>query len=162
MPSPHPVPPSVPPSVPPPVPPSVPPAVPPASAPSVGNEPDDPDPAIDGGIFLLAVAATLPEFWPTAREMIEAGDGEPGDPVVLLELADFVADHLAALGDGRPVLRRALDLIEVLIGCAADPEATSELVGMAFFDSFSLEDRRRLGPWLGPRSRDALEALDLS
>jgi hypothetical protein len=103
---------------------------------------------------------SLPEFLPTFMELVEAGDDDPGDTVCLLELAEFVADRLAVTDVGPTVLERALGLVETLIDCSDDPDHTADLVGMAFFDSFSPTDRRRLTPWLGPRSLVALESLD--
>ncbi len=108
-----------------------------------------------------ALLADLPEFVPDYRALVQGCDDEPGEPVVLIALADFVADRLAALEAERSVLERALGLVEVLIASAADPETTTDLVGLAFFDSFTPEDRRSLTRWLGPCSRQALEALDV-
>ena len=112
--------------------------------------------------------------------MVEACDDDPGEPAVFVELADFVSDRLAVLETGRPELERALGLIEAHLERSDDidastttattaaaattpatPTTPTDLVGLAFFDSFSPEDRRRLVPWLGPRSLAALEALDV-
>jgi hypothetical protein len=115
-----------------------------------------------GDPFLEAMGTHLPEFLPTFMELVRAADDDPGDVVILLNLADFVADRLAT-GEERPTaLERALGLIETLIDCSEDPDDAAELVSMAFFDSFSPVDRERLTPWLGPRSLLALEALDTS
>jgi hypothetical protein len=115
-----------------------------------------------GDAFLDALVAHLPEFLPKFRELVRAADDDPGDVVILLELADFVGEHLATSEERPTALERALGLIETLIDCSEDPDDTADLVGMAFFDSFSPVDRERLTPWLGPRSLLALEALDTS
>jgi hypothetical protein len=111
--------------------------------------------------LLDAVIGRLPEFLPTYLALAEACDDDPGEPAVFIELADFVAERLAALERGRPELERALDLVEAHLDEAGDTGGAADLVGLAFFDSFSPEDRRRLLPWLGPRSLATLEALDV-
>jgi hypothetical protein len=117
---------------------------------------------VELGPLVDALLRDLPEFAPTYRELVEAGDDDPGDPVVLIELADFVEARLAVLATGRSILERAFGVIESLIDSLADDEIGCELVGMAFFDSFSPESRRLLAPWLGPRSLGVLEALEVS
>jgi hypothetical protein len=114
--------------------------------------------------FIDALVSQLPEFVPIYRELVTGCDDDPGGTMILLELADFVAERLEAIEAQRPVIERALGLIEHLIECAGsvDEGEAADLVGMAFFDSFSPEDRQLLVPWLGPRSRVALEALDVA
>ncbi len=121
----------------------------------------DPE-VIELGPLVEALLASLPEFLANYRGLVEACDDDPGEPAVLMELADFVAVRLASVATERSVLERALGVIESLIDGLADDEVGSELVGLAFFDSFSPEDRRLLAPWLGPRSQGLLEALDVS
>jgi hypothetical protein len=104
----------------------------------------------------------LPEFIPIYRELVDRFDGDPGQPAVLMELAEFVADRLAALALERLAVERALGVVETLLDSMADDVIGCELVGFAFFDSFSLEHRRCLVPWLGPRSRSLLDALEVS
>jgi hypothetical protein len=77
-----------------------------------------------------------------------------------VELADFVAGRMAVLETHRHLLERALGVVEDHLESGAGPGETDELVTLAFFDSFSPEDRRHLVPWLGPRSLAALESLD--
>jgi hypothetical protein len=117
---------------------------------------------VEVGPLVEALLRDLPEFGPTYRELVEACDDDPGDPVVLIELADFVEARLAGLATGRSILERALGVIESLIDSLADDEIGCDLVGMAFFDSFSPESRPLLAPWLGPRSLGVLEALEVS
>ncbi len=104
------------------------------------------------GTLLDALLEHLPEFMPNYRDLVAACDDDPGEPVVLMELADFVAARLAMLATGRSMLERAFWVVESLIDSAADDEIGCELIGLAFFDSLSPESRRLLGPWLGPRS----------
>jgi hypothetical protein len=107
-----------------------------------------------------ALATELPEFVPRYRALVEACDDDPGEPAVLMELADFVAGRLATLDTGRPVLERAFGLVEALLASADEPDELAEVVSLAFFDSFSPEVRQELAPWLGARSLAALESLD--
>ncbi len=113
-----------------------------------------------GKTLLDALTGRLPEFVPTYLALAEACDDDPGEPAVLAELADFVAHRLALLETGRPVLERALGLIEARLDEAEDADEAADLIGLAFFDSFSPEDRRLLVPWLGRRSLATLESLD--
>jgi hypothetical protein len=111
--------------------------------------------------FIDALVTGLPEFAPIYLDLVAGCDDDPGGPLILMGLADFVAERLLALESERTVLQRALGLVEHLIECSDDPDVASELVGLAFFDSFSPDDRRRLVPWLGGRSTLALETLDM-
>jgi hypothetical protein len=110
--------------------------------------------------LLDAITGHLPEFVPAYLALVESCDDDPGEPAVFAELADFVADRLVLLETGRPVLERALDIIEAHLDGAEDADEAADLIGLAFFDCFSPEDRRRLVPWLGPRSLATLESLD--
>ncbi|HEY7917524.1 MAG TPA: hypothetical protein VIC86_11160 [Acidimicrobiales bacterium] len=144
----------------------------PAAAPSAQPEPSLPAEPLgaawsdsrDGepGPLAEALLDHLPEFLPTYRRLVEACDDDPGEPVLLMELADLVSAHLAAQAVGRSLLERALGVIEGLIDSLAGDEIRRELVGIAFFDSFSPESRRLLAPWLGPQSIEVLEALEAS
>ena len=127
------------------------------------HHPSDPTAAPpEPGPLVEALLEHLPEFVPTYRRLVEACDDDPGEPVLLMELADFVAARLAVQGACRSTPERALLVIEGLIDSLADDEIRRELVGAAFFDSFSPECRRLLAPWLGPQSIEALEALEVS
>ncbi len=118
-------------------------------------------PPPDLGAFIEALVAGLPEFTPSYLDLVAGCDDDPGGPLILMGLADFVAERLVALESERTVLERALGLVEHLIECSDDPDGASELVGLAFFDSFPPDHRRRLVPWLGSRSALALESLDM-
>ena len=107
-----------------------------------------------------AVAALLdlvPEFGPSYVALVEMFDDDPGGPTVFTELADFVASRLATVETERPLLERTLAAIEAV---ASDGGEAAELVGYAFLDSLSPEDRRRITPWLGPCTRSLLDELD--
>lgn len=125
--------------------------------PSYASSPP-PDDGSNGGIF-RELLGELPEFAPLFRELEASADGDPEEPIVLAELADFVSFHLAALETERSLLQRAVDALEDLICDLDDDELGSELVGFAFFDGLSLADRRVLTPRLGPRSLQLLEAM---
>jgi hypothetical protein len=118
-----------------------------------------PSPDLDG--LVDALVSGLPEFVPRYLDLVAGCDDDPGGPLILMGLADFVAERLVAFEAERAVLDRALGLVEHVIDGSDDPDGASELVGLAFFDSFSPDDRRRLAPWLGARSRLALETLDV-
>ncbi len=110
--------------------------------------------------LLDALLGRLPEFVPAYLALADACDDDPGEAAVFVELADFVADRLDLVETGRAVLERALALIEAQLDGAARPDRAADLIGLAFFDSFSPENRRCLVPWLGPRSLATLESLD--
>jgi hypothetical protein len=108
-----------------------------------------------------AVAVLLhyvPEFEPAYLDLVTTFDDSPGEAAVFTELADFVASRLTAIEADRPVVERALGAIEIVADDQDDESA--ELVGYAFLDSLSPDDRRRIRPWLGPRTRSLLDELD--
>ena len=119
-------------------------------------EPLEADPLID------ALVHELPEFTPIYRTLVEGCDDDPGEAVVLIELADFVASHAATADAERSLVERALRVVETHIESMGDDEVGCELVGLAFFDSLLPEDRRCLAPWLGSRSRQLLDGLDIA
>lgn len=120
----------------------------------------DPTELSAGGTLVPALLQQVPEFAPYYRALLDEGDDDPGEPAVLMELADFVASRLVAVSFGRPTLEAALEVVEGLLDELADDAVGGELVGAAFFDSFSPEDQRLLVPWLGPRARALLDELD--
>jgi hypothetical protein len=121
-----------------------------------------PSECFDLGPLANSLIKGLPEFLPILRRLVAACEDDPGEPVLLMELADFVAARLAELEDQHSVLERALAVVETLIHSVVDDEIGRELIGYAFFDSFSPENQRRLGPWLGAGSRALLDSLDVS
>lgn len=106
---------------------------------------------------VAALLRSVPELVPRYLSLVVSLDDEPGAPVVFTDLADFVAERLAAVDREQPVLERALAAVESV---AADGDGAAELVGYAFLDSFSPEDRRRVVPWLGPHARALADELD--
>jgi hypothetical protein len=114
----------------------------------------------DLGFLFTEVVRDLPEFVPRYLELAAACDDDPGEPLVLAELAEFVATRLAVIGTEGSALSRALGLVEALVGARDGDETGAELVGYAFFDHFTVEDRRILTPRLGPRCLDLLESLE--
>jgi hypothetical protein len=99
----------------------------------------------------------VPEFGPAYLALVEAFDDDPGGPAVFTELADFVSERLVAIEAERPVLERALAAVESVATAGGDAD---ELVGYAFLDSLSPEDRRLISPWLGQATRSLLDELD--
>ncbi len=120
--------------------------------PSTGFEP--------GGL-IGAVCNEVPEFVPSFLHLAEECDDDPGEPVVLMELADFVADHMTALETGSSVLERALSSIEAHIESISEDRIACEFIAFAFFDSFAPEQRQLLAKRAGPCSRALIEALDV-
>ncbi|HEV3266223.1 MAG TPA: hypothetical protein VG014_11915 [Acidimicrobiales bacterium] len=121
---------------------------------------DAPEPVVGGYDEHPAVTVLLsgvPEFGPAYLALVEAFDDDPGGPAVFTELADFVSERLVAIEAERPVLERALAAVESVATAGGEAD---ELVGYAFLDSFSPEDRRLIAPWLGPATRLLLDELD--
>jgi hypothetical protein len=120
--------------------------------------PDDPSVAV--------LLHQLPEFETAYLELVAAFDDAPGGPAVFTELAEFVSARLTAIEVDRPVLERALGAIEMVAegqdGQDGQDGESAELIGYAFLDSLSPDDRRRIQPWLGPRTRALLDELDVT
>ncbi len=112
-------------------------------------------------ILVASLLRGVPEFLPSYRTLIDACDDDPGEPVVLMELAEYVSSRVAAIEVERPPLQRALAAVEAHLDSIAGDRIGCELVAFAFFDSFSPEYRRLLAPYLGPRSRVLAGELDL-
>lgn len=72
-----------------------------------------------------------------------------------------MADRLAVIDRETSVVAPALGLVETHLAGGGDDEILGGVVALAFFDSFTLEERRRLTPRLGPCSTELLESLDL-
>jgi hypothetical protein len=123
----------------------------PGGMPSTGFEP--------GGLT-RALCDEVPEFVPSCLQLAEACDDDPGEPAVLMELADFVADHMTALETESSVLERALATIESHVESISEDSIACEFIAFAFFDSFSPEQRHLLAQRTGPHSRALIEALD--
>ncbi|HVB93215.1 MAG TPA: hypothetical protein VND67_02770 [Acidimicrobiales bacterium] len=106
---------------------------------------------------MTALLNGVPEFGPAYLALVEVFDDDPGGPAVFTELADFVSERLVAIEAERPVLERALAAVELVATAGGEAD---ELVGYAFLDSLSPEDRRLIIPWLGPATRSLLDELD--
>lgn len=109
-----------------------------------------------------ALTHSLPEFMSDFRKLVEERDDDPGQPMVLMKLADFVGMRLQTSASTFSELERALDVVEAVVDSLADDEIGRELIGLAFFDGFSFEERRLLTRWLGPRSKVLLEMLEVA
>jgi hypothetical protein len=110
--------------------------------------------------LVRALLDRVPEFAPHVVALVKEHDDDPGEPMVLIELADFIAPRLDSMTTERLVVEAAMAFVETLLETRADDEMGGELFGAAFFDSFTPEDQYRLAPWLGPRARELMEALD--
>jgi hypothetical protein len=120
-----------------------------------------PSPSNEPGELIDALCDEVPEFVPSYRRLAEACDDRPGEPLVLMELADFVTEHMAALETESSVLERTLATIESHIESISDDRIACEFVAFAFFDSFSPEHRQRLAMCTGHHSRALIEELEL-
>lgn len=89
---------------------------------------DDPALLFEGSAaFLLdAIIDQLPEFLSVYVSLAEACDGDPGEAAVFGALADFVSGHLSLLETSRPVLQRALGLVESLLDAPVDLEPSGD------------------------------------
>jgi hypothetical protein len=110
--------------------------------------------------LVRALLDRVPEFAPRVVALVKEHDDDPGEPMVLIELADFIAPRLDAITTERLVVEAAMAFVETLLNARANDEVGAELFGAAFFDSFTPEDHHRLAPWLGPRARALMDALD--
>ena len=119
--------------------------------PSTGFQPDG---------LICALCDEVPEFVPNYLQLAEDCGDDPGEPVVLMELADFIGGHIAALETQSSVLQRTLATIESHIESISEDRIACEFIAFAFFDSFSPEQRARLAKRTGPRSKELIEALD--
>ena len=93
----------------------------------------------------------LPQCTPAFLALVDGCGADPGEPAVLMDLAEAVSEALSAIGDRRRLGERVLDAVE----------ARLDLVALAFFDSFSPSGRSLLLPDPGPRARGLADALDL-
>jgi hypothetical protein len=102
----------------------------------------------------------VPEFIPTYTAMAAGCGDEPGEPSVLMELADFVAEHVAATRKERALVERILAVVETHLESMADDDEGCELVAFAFFDALDPELRGAVAGFAGPLSRALIEDLD--
>ena len=110
----------------------------------------------------LALLDQVPEFRSTYRTLVVAYDDDPGEPVVLTELADFVTDHLMAAEAEISTIRRITSVIESGLISLGDDDLGRELVRWAFLDALAPEVRARLAPWLGPHSASLLDSAEMA
>jgi hypothetical protein len=106
---------------------------------------------------VAVVLEAAPGFVERYLDLTEAADGDPGIAATFTELADYVADLVTEIERDTGALARCLEGVETVAVSSAD---AAELVAWAFLDSLSPEDRRRLGAWLGPRTRALLQEVD--
>ncbi len=127
------------------------------------GRPPEPTSAPSTLCLVEALRERLPEFTPVYLALVDACGDDPGEPLILTELADFVAARLSSVETEANMLRRALATIEVCVSSlSADAHDSVDMLAGAFFDSFSPEEGCHLLEWLGPCSRAFLEQLDSS
>ena len=110
--------------------------------------------------ILRPLLEAVPEFRPVYADLATACGDEPGEPSVLMELAEFLATQVAAEQRERPLVDRVLAIVETRLESVAEDEHGCELVAYAFFDTLDPEVRRALVPRAGPLSRTIIEELD--
>jgi hypothetical protein len=103
------------------------------------------------------VIDAAPGFRPRFLSVVEAADGAPGVAAVLTELADYVAELAGRMDQLGPELARCLAAVEQAAG-RSDEDA--DVVAWAFLDSLSPDERMRLAPWFGPRTRALAAEVD--
>ena len=108
------------------------------------------DPAV------VTVLRVVPEFADRYLDLVEEADGDPGAPVAFAELAEFVADLVAALDRQRPLLERCLARRRGG-GERRPPTPTSSSAGPF---STRLPPRRRRAAARWPRPGSTLALLD--
>jgi hypothetical protein len=99
----------------------------------------------------------VPEFRDRYLALVEAADDDPGPAQAFGELAEFVSELADRLVGLHPVLTRCLEAVEQVAATSDDAE---ELVGWSFLDYLSIEARRCILAWLGPRTREILESVE--
>jgi hypothetical protein len=104
-----------------------------------------------------ALLQAVPEFVARYVELVEQADGDPGAEEAFSELAEYVSELARGLEEVRPLLARCLQAVEEVAGISDNAE---ELVGWSFLDYLSLDTRRAVLPWLGPRTLGILESIE--
>lgn len=110
---------------------------------------------IDPDVAVLLESA--PELTDRYLALVEDVDGDPGAVALFAELADYVSGLVGEVERHRPSLLRCLAGVEAVARVSEDAE---ELIVWAFFDNLSPDTCRRLGAWLGPRTRSLLDEVD--
>jgi hypothetical protein len=122
-----------------------------------------PAPSIDdyGEVPILGpLLDAVPEFVPAFMELCAGCGDEPGEPSVLMELAEFVTDHLDSVRRRPPLVERVLGVVEAHLESMAGDHDRCDVVAFAFFDTLDPAVRGELAAIAGPLSRRAVEELD--
>ena len=104
---------------------------------------------------IMALRSELPEFEDRYLDLLDIYDEDLTPDIVLMELADFVA-NLVATRDMEAVLERCLAAVENL---AAGTEEGPEIVAYAFFNEIPLGSREVVRSYLGPVSTPLAELI---
>lgn len=127
---------------------------------------DDPDRFFDrtDALILDAIVDQLPEFLSVYVSLAEECDGDVGEVAVFEALADFMSRHLSLLETSRPVLTRALGLVESLLDSPPEPPAEPDLVDPDLVDPDPLDDSdgARQDDWEGDGISDWEGSGDLA
>jgi hypothetical protein len=116
----------------------------------------EPDPSTDRN-EVRTLLREVPEFADRYLDLVEAADGLPGENEAFCALAEFVSELASGMENFQPVLTRCLGAVERVASSSEDAE---ELIGWSFLDYLSLDARRALLPWFGPRTFAMLETIE--
>ena len=109
----------------------------------------------DAAVALLR--RQVPEFEELYQDLLDIYDEDLTAEIVLMELADFVADLLVG-HEREELLERSLDAVERLVAGSA---ATRRLVDESFLPALSPLTVERIRPTVGPATAELLdEAID--
>lgn len=97
---------------------------------------------------ITALRSELPEFEDHYLDLLDIYDEDLTPEIVLMELADFVA-NLVVTGDREAMLERCMAVVENL---AAGTEEGPEVVTYAFLNEIPLGSREVVRSYLGPVS----------
>jgi hypothetical protein len=107
----------------------------------------------DAAITLLRTG--LPEFEGHYLDLVDIYDEDLTSEIVLMELADFVANLVTGVGNDA-TLERCLTAIDEL---AANTDDGPELVAYSFLNELPLGTRGAIAPYFGPVAAHLAERL---
>jgi hypothetical protein len=126
-----------------------------SSTTEIDGDPDRPFVPEDDEVRILLEA--VPEFISRYLELVADADDDPGANQTFTELAEYVSELARGLETFGPVLQRCFAAIEQVAETSDDAE---DLIGWSFLDYLSLDARRAMLRWFGPRTLAILEAVE--
>jgi hypothetical protein len=126
-----------------------------SSTTEIDGDPDRPFSPEDDEVRI--VLEVVPEFVSRYLELVADADDDPGANQTFTELAEYVSELARALETFGPILQRCFAAIEQVAQTSDDAE---DLIGWSFLDYLSLDARRAMLPWFGPRTLAILESVE--